>query len=229
MKTRLLLLPLFLSLSVFSQNPTYQQKIYYTCKVWGFVKYYHSAVSTCQVNWDSVLVHYMPSVKNCVTQNDFNDVLDSMLLAAGPMQIAASSFPDTLAPELKRNRDWNWVNDTVFRSDVKTILDTIKNNFRPHAECWVQDNNYTNSYQGWLVFPHDSLMTGSDLYNTFPNEWNRELYFFRYWNIVNYFYPYKYVLTVPWDSTLPGRAGPGDPHRHRAATRDGPLRQPAAG
>src|SRR5574337_1738833 len=125
MKTRLLLLPLFLSLSVFSQNPTYQQKIYYTCKVWGFVKYYHSAVSTCQVNWDSVLVHYMPSVKNCVTQNDFNDVLDSMLLAAGPMQIAASSFPDTLAPELKRNRDWN-------RSEERRVGKECRSRWSPY-------------------------------------------------------------------------------------------------
>lgn len=188
--------------SVWSQNPTYQEKLFYTCKVWGFVKYYHSEVSTCQVNWDSVLVRYLPSIKNSVTNNDFNTVLDSILTAAGPMDIALSSFPDTLSTELKRNRDWSWINDTIFRSDIKVILDTIKNNFRPHVNCWVENNQYTNAYTGWLVFPYDSLMSNTNFNTVYPDEWNRLLVFFKYWNVVNYFNPYNYVQTTPWDSTL---------------------------
>ena len=83
------------SMSTTGQNPTYQQKLYYSCKVWGFVKYYHSRVSVCQVNWDSVLLHTLPLIKNAVTNNEFNDALDTMLLAAGPMEIATTPSPDT--------------------------------------------------------------------------------------------------------------------------------------
>lgn len=188
--------------SAWSQNPTYQEKLFYTSKVWGFVKYYHSEVSTCQVSWDSVLVRYLPSIKNSATRDDFNTVLDSMLSAAGPMDIASTPFPDTLSLELKRNRDWSWINDTIFRSDIKVILDTIKNNFRPHVNCWVENNQYTNAYTGWLVFPDDSLMSNTNLSSVYPDEWNRILVFFKYWNVVNYFNPYNYVQTTPWDSTL---------------------------
>ncbi len=49
----------------FSQNPTYQQKLYHSCKVWGMVKYYHSRVSTGLVNWDSVLTVSLPAIKKC--------------------------------------------------------------------------------------------------------------------------------------------------------------------
>jgi carboxyl-terminal processing protease len=56
---KLLFLILFVSIKqANAQNPTYEQKLYYTCKIWGFVKYFHSGVSTCQINWDSILVSW---------------------------------------------------------------------------------------------------------------------------------------------------------------------------
>ena len=189
-----------LSYTGFAQSPTMQQKLYYTCKVWGFVKYYHSNVSTCHVNWDSVLLHTLPLVRSATTNNQFNDALDTMLAAAGPMALSSTYFPDTLSTELKRNRDWNWIDSSSFRSDVKTILDTIRNNFRPHAECWVINNPYTTSYAGWLVFPYDSLGLNTTI--AFPNQDTLLLMLYKYWNIIRYFNPYNYVLDTPWDTTL---------------------------
>lgn len=131
-------------------------KLYYTCKVWGFAKYYHSRVSNCMVNWDSVLLHYLPIVDNAVTYNDLNNQLNNILTAAGPMALAVTPLPDTLPAELKRNRGFSWFSDPMIRSDVKVILDTIKNNFRPHPGCWAMDNDYQDpNYYGWLVFPYD--------------------------------------------------------------------------
>lgn len=189
--------------TAFAQNPTPEQKLYYTCKVWGFAKYYHSRVSNCMVDWDSVLLHYLPLVDNAVTSNDLNNQLYDMLSAAGPMDLAVTPLPDTLPAELKRNRDFSWFNDPMIRSDVKVILDTIKNNFRPHAGCWAMDNDYQDpNYYGWLVFPHDSLMINDNFATNYPDKWHRLLVTYKYWNIVNYFYPYNYVLDRPWDSTL---------------------------
>jgi carboxyl-terminal processing protease len=192
----------FTFLAIQAQNPTYQQKLYYTCKIWGFVKYYHSNVSVCGVNWDSVLLHCLPLVLSAVTNNDFNNAMDTMLNAAGPMTLTSSPRPDTMAPELKRNLNFGWLNDPFLRADVQTILDTIKNNFRPHAECWVQNNPNTNSYTGWLVFPHDSLMLNQDTYTNFPDEWHRLLVMCKEWNIINYFNPNNYLHDQSWDSTL---------------------------
>jgi hypothetical protein len=182
-----------------SQNPTYQQKLYYTCKAWGFVKYYHSRVSTCQVNWDSVLVSRLPVIKNAASGNDFNNALASMLSAAGPMAITTTPSPDTLPPELKRNLNFGWINDPVFRNDIKLLLDTIKNNFRPHDVCWVSSGAGTGSY---LSFPYDDPAIDSNAYTNYPFEFSRVLLLYKYWNIINYFNPYNYVQDVSWDSTL---------------------------
>jgi len=184
--------------TAFAQNPSYQQKLYYSCKVWGFVKYFHSKVSVCEINWDSVLVGNLPLIKNAVSSNDFNNVLYQMLQAAGPMAIATTALPDTIPAELKRNRNFGWINNAVFRNDVRVILDTIKNNFRPHPVCWV---NYYG-YGSWLKFQYDNPILNSDLSTSYPDEFTRLMGIFRYWNIINYFNPYNYILDTPWDSTL---------------------------
>ena len=139
--------------SAYAQNPSYQDKLYYTCKVWGFVKYYHSKVSICEVNWDSVLVNSFPVIKNAVSGNEFNDALYQMLQAAGPMAPATTPSPDTLPAELTRNISTGWINDPLLRTDVRALLDTIRINFRPHKMCWVRDDG--SSGYGWLAFPYD--------------------------------------------------------------------------
>lgn len=188
------------SVITIAQPISYQDRLYYACKVWGYTKNYHSEVSVCNVNWDSVLTQYLPAVKAASTVNDFNDVLGDMLAAAGPMSIAVIPPPTPAAPELSRNLNFGWINDPTIRADIKTILDTIKNNFRPHAGCWVKNN--PSSLAGWLLFPHDSLMLDLNTYVTYPSESERLLMLFKYWNIINYFNPYNYVLDIPWDSTL---------------------------
>ncbi len=189
---------------LFGQSITLQQKLFYTCKVWGFVKYYHSNVSVCHVNWDSVLLHSLPAIKAAGTIDSFNNALDTMLAAAGPMALATSYFPDVLPLELKRNRDWGWISSPLLRTDLQVQLDTIKNNFRPHAGCYVENNPgmIGASYSGWLILPHDDTEYTSHIATSLPNENNRLLILFKYWNIIQYFNPYNYVLDQPWDSTL---------------------------
>ena len=184
-----------------AQNPTYRQKLFYTCKVWGFVKYFHSNVSTCGVNWDSVLIHCLPLIKSAVTQNDFNNALDTLVDAAGPMAITHAPPCDTVPPELSRNLNFRWINNPMIRADVQTMLDTIKNNFRPHTECWVKINpNIADG--GYLKFGSDSLILNINDYTNYPDESHRLLELFTHWNIINYFNPYNYIQNQPWDSTL---------------------------
>src|SRR6185312_9658088 len=166
-------LSILLSASADAQVPTLQQKLYYTAKVWGFVKYYHSEVSTCHTNWDSVLLHVLPMVRAAASDSEFNDALDTMLAAAGPMALSTSYFPDTLDIKLKRNRDWSWIGSPALRSDVQVQLDTIKNNFRPHAGCYVQVNTssvgLTGNWGGYLEFPKDTTMLMATISSAYPS------------------------------------------------------------
>lgn len=185
--------------SSYGQEIPYQKRLYYTAKIWGFAKYYHSKVSTCQVDWDSVALAVLPDIKNASSFDDFNDALVRMLKAAGPMDIATGTFNDVLPPELKRNRDFTWFGDSLLRSDVREMLDTIKTNFRPHDICWVKANDNPNVLS-YLVFPYEQLDINTN--TAFPDEWHRLLILFKHWNIIRYFNPYNDVLDTPIDSIL---------------------------
>jgi carboxyl-terminal processing protease len=205
LKTKLILIVFSLVIGfndACTQPLSLNTKLYYSCKVWGFVKYYHSRVSTCQIDWDSALVRTLPLIESAITKNDFNNAIDTLLNIAGPMSTASAILPDTISPALKRNRDFSWINDSIFNNNIRALLDTIKSNFRPHSSCWVQNNNYSSSYQGWLVFPHDSLILNNNTYSNYPDQIHRSLLLFKYWNVIRYFNPYNYVQNIPWDSTL---------------------------
>ncbi|HXC07153.1 MAG TPA: hypothetical protein VNZ86_20475, partial [Bacteroidia bacterium] len=109
-----------------------------------------------------------------------------------------------MKPRLKSNLHFGWINDPVFRHDVQTILDTIKNNFRPHAECWAAYNTYsaTTSNYSFILFPNDDPMINSNTSTSFPDEWHRLLLLFKHWNIINYFNPNNGAPAHPCDSML---------------------------
>jgi len=184
--------------SLQAQSVSYQNRLYYTCKVWGLLKYHHSEVSTCKVDWDAALLSLLPAVKMAESVEAFNDVLLNLLQAAGPMAPGEGDLP-YVPDEQILNRDFGWLQDAVLRSDVRDSLQTVLNNFRPHDICHVQTNTGNGS---WLGFPGDSPNLDVSVQDTFPDENSRLLCIFTYWNILAWFNPNAGILDVPWDSTL---------------------------
>ncbi|TAL67759.1 MAG: T9SS type A sorting domain-containing protein [Bacteroidetes bacterium] len=198
MKKLLVTLLLFVILSitnVFSQvNPDNTQKMYYLCKVWGFLKYFHSEVAKGTKNWDSVLIKTIPFAENAVSEAEFTSVLLNMISKAGPMAVPTTPPPE-IEDSLKINLDLSWFNDVILSAEVKAELDTVMSRFREH------DNYYIKPYPGAgnPLLTTDTAFTGLPRY---PNKEIRLDALFRYWNIINYFYPYKYQMDRNWDSTL---------------------------
>ncbi|MBN1448750.1 MAG: hypothetical protein JXA28_12535, partial [Bacteroidetes bacterium] len=196
--TAMLIAVSLLAASVQAQSVSYQDRLYYTCKAWGLLKYHHSEVSTCKVDWDEALLNTLPAVKAAESVEAFNDVLLNLLQAAGPMAPGTGELP-YVPDELIVNRDFGWLQDAVLRGDVRDALQAVLDNFRPHDICHVQDNTGSG---GWLVFPGDSPNLDITLQDTFPDESSRLLCMFTYWNILAWFNPNAGILDAPWDSTL---------------------------
>jgi hypothetical protein len=188
------------------QSPIQEQKLYYTCKIWGFLKYFHSRVSTGQVYWDDVLTRTLPLIESSATKDEFNNALDSLITAAGPMEPAASPSPDTLSPDLTRNLDFRWFSDPLFRDDLRAKLKGVRENFRPHPNYWVRYDDGTGGC-GVLCFPFDDPCLDIDASKTLPDGSARYLLLAKYWNIMYYFNPNLHLIDAPWDSTLARNIG----------------------
>ena len=127
-KTIVILVFLFFCTNIFAQKPSYTDKLYYTCKVWGYVKYFHSEVSNCRVNWDSVLIAALPAIKNSNTTEEFDNELLNMLEAAGDMENTSEPPLEELPPELRRNLDLSWFDESMISEEVRVVLKEIQEN-----------------------------------------------------------------------------------------------------
>lgn len=183
-----------------SQNVDSQDKLYYTCKIWGFVKYLHSEVSNCKVNWDSILTETLPKVMEAESVEEFNSALYDMLAAAGPMEIATTEPPEEIPEEQKFNLNTSWFTDNILNNNIRDILNSINENFRPHSNCYVIQND--GSGYGWLAFPGNDPILNKNCFIDFPDFGERILILFSYWNIIRYFNPYNNILEESWDSCL---------------------------
>ncbi len=120
-------------------NSVYYDRLYYTAKVWGFLKYFQSEVAKGSKNWDSALIQTLQKVKNDLSNQDFNETLKHMLNSAGEMAVPNSQPPD-IPESLKYNLDFIWLSNTVLSDEVKAKMDTVKTRFRPQENYYVEQN-----------------------------------------------------------------------------------------
>ncbi len=180
----------------FGQNydSAYLNRLYYTCKVWGFAKYHHTRIAKGEVDWDNVLLEQLTAIKRARDNASFNQALLNMLNQAGEMGMSAATLPD-IPDSLNNAKDISWMKDPVFSRDVATILDTIRARFRPQNSVYV-DVMLDPQGVPTLSFTHDGFYYEGAAY---PLENVRILGLFRYWNTINYFYPYKNLMDKNWD------------------------------
>lgn len=82
-----------------------------------------------------------------------------------------------------------------FTADVLSQLNTIKENRNFGSHYYVE---YTN--KNLVRFTHEKVYNEPKY--LFPDRNSRLLVLFRYWNIVNYFSPYKYLSDKNWNTVL---------------------------
>lgn len=157
------------------------------------MKYFHSGIADGNVNWDEILLGSIDPIRTAPDNSAFNDSLMIMIKKAGEMRSAGNPLP--LIPDsLNNNLDTGWLRDPVFSDAVSAELENIRVKFRP------QKNQYTASSQSSAPsFDVDNKFYSE---SNFPDEKKRILSLFRYWNIINYFYPCKNLMDQKWDMTL---------------------------
>lgn len=162
------------------------------CKVWGFLKYYHPYPSKKDVDWDKVLIENYPKVISASTKEEFNRVISSIFNLTGPLKSKKSSFHPV--DSLGRNIDFHWLSDTAsLSSENSNYLQAVLKDHRPFKSKYIQSVPSVNNpmieeqYYPEMVFPDEAF---------------RFLALARYWNIIEYYFPSKYLMTENWNASL---------------------------
>lgn len=175
----------------FTQTPPDQtQKLATLGKVWGFLKYYHPKVAKGKYDWDAELVKKVTQIESAKTKEEINKIYLDWISSLG--KVRKRNCDNNIPDSLKYNLDIGWLNDTtIFNKDLVAKLNFIKENRSKH-------HYYIRRFTASPTFNKEKPYKDS----VFPGEAFRLLSLYRYWNIINYFYPYKYVIGQNWNNVL---------------------------
>ncbi|NLR81503.1 S41 family peptidase [Chitinophaga eiseniae] len=161
-------------------------------KVWGFLKYYHPAIGNGDYNWDYELFRILPAVLQAGTEAARNGVLLSWVNKLGPAALRKEKKVDD--SKLKMLPDLDWIRDEkTLGRDLSVVLENVADMRREDEQYYVQLYPTGNPQ-----FLHENSYSNM----LYPDAGFRLLALFRYWNMVQYYFPYKYLVTEGWQPQL---------------------------
>ncbi len=162
-------------------------------QVWGFMKYYHPAIAEGKYNWDAKLFRLIPAILSSRDITERNSVLAGLIDKLGPLP--ENKRGEYIGGEIKMKPDIAWIGDEArLGKKLSKQLQKIEYATRPMEAYYVG----LGEGVGNAVFKNETEYKQMD-YNDVRY---RLLALFRYWNMIEYFYPYKYLIGENWHDVL---------------------------
>lgn len=192
MRKYFLFILLFLSLPFSAQILSENQKLESLCKVWGFLKYYHPNVAAGNINWDQQLFQKINELEKINNKTELNNLYSQWIDSLGKVDICKDCLKEDNAPYFLKNFDLTWIdNSDIFSKSTSQKLHYIQNNRNTGT-------NYYVGKGGRKIYFKNENSYGSK----FTSSSVSLLELFRYWNYVEYFFPYKYETDQNWNTVL---------------------------
>ncbi len=176
-----------------------QKNLHTLAKVWGFTKYRHPEITAGNINWDAELFRVMPKVLEATTKEEAGDIMATWLNQFPFQANTLSKEQEELYHKVKERAyldiEYSWIkNRQVLGNNLADYLENL-------SEVKVTDND-----NGYAVFEEDIINVSSDSFMNnsikYEDTGMRLLGLFRYWNIIEYFYPYKNLMDEDWEQVL---------------------------
>jgi len=166
-----------------------EYKLYTLCKVWGLLKYYHPEIAKGNHNWDNELFRISSKLK----ADDFEEQLNKWITWVGPIPGRSSEEFSKESTTLKIEN--SWITKNAFLSqDTKQLLEKIRTCSKHDEHFYISGNTGVGNPSFDNERPYKSM--------DFADDGMRMLSLFRYWNMVEYFFPYKELMDEDWDGVL---------------------------
>jgi C-terminal processing protease CtpA/Prc len=163
-------------------------------KVWGFLKYHHPRLTQGERHWDYDLLRILPSLLSAPDQNTANAVLAKWIAGLGDIKPCACVKLEENGIHLRPRLAW--LADTkVLGNELSASLQSI------YANRVVNTKQFYVSkmpYVGNASFDHELSYQNIKM----PDAGFQILALYRFWNIIEYWFPYRDQLSEDWDKVL---------------------------
>lgn len=164
-------------------------------KIWGFLKYYHPEVADGNWNWDNQLFRILPRILNSKSQQERNDAILSFINGMGTLK-NGGPVKVTKAEDIKFHADLAWIRDS------KELGEALSRNLIAIEACVKPAEHYYVAEMPGVGNPEFKNERGYASM-TSPDDGFRLLSLFRYWNMIQYYFPYKHLIGEDWNNVLP--------------------------
>jgi len=182
---------------MFSQKQLSEnQKLVSVAKIWGFLKYYHPEIANGNYNWDDELFKILPTVRNCNNKEELSRFYLTWIDEFGEIKRCKKCGQLKNYKYFNKNFDLKWLSDQdLFTEELSDQLKHIELNRHQGKKHFV---SVGRKRIGNVEITNEITYEGFN----WENENLRLLTLFRYWNIIAYFFPYKYQTDSNWDEVL---------------------------
>lgn len=161
-------------------------------RIWGFLKYHHPEIAKGNYNWDYELFRVLPKYLDVKNQQERDIVLTTWIEKYGKLSICTKCKPTSDDAILKP--DLSWIDNSNLSNTLKSSLIEIYNSRN-------QGENYYIALQPYVGNPD---FTNENSYSNmpYPDRGFRLLSLYRYWNMIEYFFPNKHLTNKKWNTVL---------------------------
>ncbi|WP_415329043.1 S41 family peptidase [Chryseobacterium sp. MMS23-Vi53] len=157
--------------------------------IWGYLKYYHPKIAEGNFNWDYELFRIYPKIAG-VSAQQRDKILSEWITGLGTYQITKNEEPKNV----KIKPDLDWITNSGFSKELTDQLLQLKNAKRPKVNYYVDFFDKVGNPDFKNENPYEKM--------TYPDEGFRLLSLYRYWNIIQYYFPYKNLIDEDWKEVL---------------------------
>ena len=168
------------------------------CRVWGYAKYHHPAFygTKGQLDVDAELLRLLPTICNA-DKTERNRLLAEWIHSLGEFTEAPERYESYCGEGFRHEAATTWTADTAeLGSELSDLLCRLR--FADRRGF----NRYVKPRQPGSSSPDFSRENGYPNL-TSPDTGYRLLALFRYWNVIEYFYPNRHLTDKQWDEVLP--------------------------
>jgi hypothetical protein len=170
-----------------------KENLFVLGKTWGFLKYYHPEVAKGSYNFDSCLFSILLPVLKAENKLKRDELLYNWISTLGD----ENNYP-AVAPisdsNLHTKPNLGWLQDKNLYAEKSS---------KKLINIYLHRNTDSNYYVGPAEEGNPSFAKEAT-YKSVPAEDDgfRILALFRYWNIIEYFFPYKHLFKENWSDLL---------------------------
>ncbi|WP_336719073.1 S41 family peptidase [Chryseobacterium mucoviscidosis] len=157
--------------------------------IWGYLKYYHPGVAEGNYNWDYELFRIYKKTENASSEQR-DHIFTDWIKGLGKFQTAKNSEPKNV----KIKPDLDWITNSGFSKELTELLLQLKDAKRPKVNYYVDFFPNVDNPDFRHENPYREMK--------YPDEGFRLLSLYRYWNMIQYYFPYKNLIEEDWKGVL---------------------------